>query len=238
MSDNFDIVSLYKHYSKNILNERALTEKEVIKKFQPNEFKKFKAILYFDDDPNMLPASFQVDYTYKIVFNTRTIKEDFSEEHVDVGSDIGDIGVNDDEIEKMVQKKLKGVPAKGIRKSTISLDHFYRDFFKKNLSSYLIANKLNDLIRAGVVPIENWKIYAVTYSTQVDENLLFRKLEDGMKRGKPLIESLYGYQIAFESANKKQAYSVGQVMEFVKEFSISLETSLLKDTKYYKIVKK
>lgn len=236
MTDKFDIVDLYKHYSKGILTERQnLDEKEIIRKFQPGEFKKFKAILYYDDDPNMLPASFQVDYIYSIVFNAKTIKDDFSDYELDFDKEIN---VDDDEIEKMIQKKMKGVQDKKVRSATVSMDHFYRDFFKKNLSSYLVANKLNDLIRAGVIPIENWKIYAVTYSTQVDENLLFRKIEDGIKRGKPQIDSLYGYQIAFESANKKQAYSLEQVMEFVKEFSKALETSLLKDTKYYKIIKK
>ena len=80
MKDNFDLVGLYTHYSKNILNEReSLTEKEVIRKFQPNEFKKFRAILYYDDDPSMIPASFQIDYVYGIVFNMKTIREDYSE---------------------------------------------------------------------------------------------------------------------------------------------------------------
>jgi hypothetical protein len=241
MNDNFDLVNLYKHYSKNILKESriSLTEKEVIKKF-PNEFKKFRVVLYYDDDPNMIPASFQIDYVYGIVFNTRAIAEDFSEEQIDFGPDITTDVIPDDEIDKLISKKLKGgeTKQKVSKAPEVDITGFYHDFFKKNLPNYVISNKLNDLIRAGTLPIEGWKVYAVTYSTQVDDKLLFRKIEDGFKKKKSSIVSPYGYQIAFESANKQQRYGLKEVMEFTKEFSKALETSLLKDTKYYKIAKK
>jgi len=242
MSDNFDIVNLYKHYSKNILKESntTLVEKEEDEVLQPEKFKRFKVTLYYDDDPSLVPASFQIDYIYAIAFNAKAISEDFSDEQIDFDKEVN---IGDDEIEKMVMNKLNVLPdqpkkGSGNKKVDVNVDQFYRDFFKKNLPSYVITNKLNDLIRAGVIPIENWKIYAVTYSTQVDDKLLSRKVDDGLRKGKAWIASPFGYQIALESANKNQRYSSEQVKEFAIEFSKALDTSLFKDTKYYKIVKK
>ena len=238
MNDIFDVESLFRHYSNAIIKERtmqSLDEKESIIKFRPTDFQKFKAILYYDDDPSMIPASFQVDYIYSIVFNTKYIIQDFSTEEIDFDTDIN---IGDDEIDKMVMKKMKRGGERRSRKDVVDIDGFYNDFFKKTFPSYVLSTKLNDLIRAGVIPIGNWKIYAITYSTQVDDKLLFRKVETGLKKGTPFVPSPFGYQIAFESANPKQTYSQEEVIEFTKEFSKALETAILQDTKYYKIIRK
>jgi len=237
MNNNFDIESLYRHYSKTIIRERnpdSLYEKEVITKFKPTDFQQFKAVLYYDADPALLPASFQVDYIYSIVFDTKGIQRDFSGEQVDFDNNIN---IDDDEIDKMVMKKIQGDKEHGTRKAIIDMDEFYHSVFKKTFPSYVLSTKLNDLIRAGVIPIENWKIYAITYSTQVDDKLLFRKLEDAVKKGKK-IASPFGYQIAFESANKMQTYSQEEVVEFTTEFSKAFASAILKDTQYYNIIKK
>lgn len=240
MKDNFDIVSLYKRYAKGILKESnryPLSEKEVQVDFD-DEFKKFKAKVYFEEDPTMLPASFQIDYIYDIKFNAQQITNDFSEEQISFDKELD---VDDDEIDRMIMKKLKSGSRNISTQKKVSVDlvKFYNDFFKRNLPSYIITNKLNDFIRAGVIPIETWKIYAVTYSSQVDDKLLFRKIEDGFKKNPPRIQQAhYGYQIAFESVNQTQTYSKEQVMEFAVKFSEALEDSLFKDTKYYEIVKR
>lgn len=238
MHNNFDMESLFRRYSKTIIKERnpdSLYEKEVITKFKPTDFQQFKAVLYYDADPALLPASFQVDYIYSIVFDTKAISDDFSGEQVDFDSNIN---IDDDAIDKMVMKKIQGEKEKGTRKSIIDMEEFYHTVFKKTFPSYVLSTKLNDLIRAGVIPIENWKIYAITYSTQVDDKLLFRKLEDGIKKNKKLIVSPFGYQIAFESANKMQTYSQEEVIKFTTEFSKAFASAILKDSKYYKIIKK
>lgn len=238
MSDIFDVESLFRHYSKAIIKERKVTsldEKESITKFNPTDFQKFKAVLYYDDDPTMLPASFQVDYIYSIVFNIKSIIQNFSNEEIDFDSDIN---IDDDEIDKMVMKKMKGGGDRRGRKSVVDIETFYNTFFKKTFPSYVLSTKMNDLIRAGIIPIENWKIYAITYSTQVDDKLLFRKVETGLKKGITFVPSPFGYQIAFESANPKQTYSQEEVIEFTTRFSKAFEKAILQDTKYYKIVRK
>jgi hypothetical protein len=239
MKDNFDIVSLYKHYSKNILaesNRYPLSEKEVQMDLKDTS-NRFKATVYFEEDPTMLPASFQIDYVYDIKFNAQQISNDFSEDQISFDKEVN---VDDDEIDRMIMKKLQNAP-KASRQTRVSVDltEFYNKFFKRVLPSYVITNKLNDFIRAGVIPIDTWKIYAVTYSTQVDDKLLFRKIETGFKKNPPIIQQAhYGYQIAFESANSTQTYSKEQVMEFAEKFSKALEDSLFKDTKYYEIIKR
>lgn len=238
MSEIFDSVNLYKHYSRAIINERnlhTLNEKESITKFNNTDFKKFKIVLYYDNDPKLIPASFQVDYIYSIEFNIKSIINDFSKEQINFNKNIN---IDDNDIQKMVMNKMRGKTEKNVRKSVIDIDKFYNEFFKKKFPSYVLYSKLNDLIRAGVLPIENWKIYAIIYSTQVTDKLLFRKLESGLKKGTPIVSSLYGYQIAFESANKMKTYSKEEVMEFTKEFSREFEKSILVDSKYYKIIKK
>lgn len=237
MSANFDLIDLYKHYSKNIISERqenVIAEKEYEGPIAQLNSNKFKAILYYDDDPKLIPDSFQIDYFFNVVFNVQKIAEDFSSEQVNFDSDVN---IDDDEIDKMIAKKMQGSQQQKVKKAVINTENFYYDFFKKNLTSYVVENKLNDLIRAGIIPIENWKIYAVTYSGQVDDKLLFRKVEDGIKKNKVVIPAKYGYQIAFTSTNKMQKYGLDAVTQFSQEFSKALETTILKDTKYYKIIK-
>ena len=239
MSDNmFDIEGLFKYYSKTILKESKkypLMESET-KLPLPNISQKFNATIFYDKDPALVPSSFQISYNYKIVFNINQIKADYSSTQL---SGEKNIDIDDDAIEKMIQKKMKSKTQEVRPKvQTVDTDGFFVDVFKKNIPSYTLTGKLNDLIRAGVIPIENWKVYGITYSTQVDDNLLWRKLETEIKRGKPALASPFGYEISFENTDKSRAKTEQEVKQFATEFSKALEDSIFKDTQYYKITRR
>jgi len=249
MLKNFDIVDLYSFYGRNILKESVkkpllenedvidldkpkLKDTELIRKIMAERSKRFKTIIYFDDDPALIPSSFQISYTYKIIFDINQIKKDYSSTQLDND----DENIDDDAIDRMIMQKMKNKD-KGIepKKQMVDMDGFYVDVFKKNLPSYTLNGKLNDLIRAGVLPIDNWKVYTITYSTQVTDDLLFRNLEKAVKQNKPAYLSPFGYEIGFECTDKRTAKTKNEVVEFALKFSKGLEGSIFKDTQYYKI---
>ena len=238
MNDNmFDIEGLFRYYSKNTLKESKrypLTEGE-IKKLLPNVSKKFNVEIFYDVDPALIPSSFQISYIYKINFNINSIKEDYSTTQISAEKDID---IDDDAIDKMIQKKMR-TPDQDIKNKVQAIDTngFYVDVFKKNIPSYTLNGKLNDLIRAGVLPIDTWKIYGITYSTQVDDNLLWRKLEPEIKKGKPAFAYKFGYEISFENTDKTRAKTFEEVKEFTIQFSKAMEDSVFKNTQYYTITK-
>lgn len=250
-NEMFDIEGLFKYYSKSILKESArqpLMESEVIVKFDaPNNIKdkelarkvqtekpkRFKTVVYYDDDPALLPTSFQISYSYKVAFDIEHIKADYSTTQIDANSNLD---IDDDKIEKMIQQQMKQkVKTIQPKKQVVDMDSFYVDVFKKIFPSYTLNGKLNDLIRAGVLPIDDYKIYSITYSTQVDDKLLYRHLDTAIKQNKRAVVAPFGYEIGFESKDKSRAKTQSEVITFALDFSKIMDGSIFKDTQYYKI---
>lgn len=250
-NEMFDIEGLFKYYSKSILKESArqpLMENEVIIKFDaPNNIKdkelarkvqtekpkKFKTVLYYDDDPALLPSSFQISYSYKVNFNIENIKQDYLRTQIDTKSNIN---IDDDEIEKMIQQQMKQKGTKiQPKKQIINMDAFFVDVFKKIFPVYTMSGKLNDLIRAGVLPIDDFKIYSIVYSTQVDDKLMYRHLDTAIKQNKPAVSILFGYEIGFECKDMSRARTQSEIVSFALDFSKAMDGSIFKDTQYYTI---
>jgi len=247
----FDLEDLFKYYSKNILKESAkqpLIESEIIVKFDaPNNVKdrelarkvqiekpnKVKTILYYDDDPALLPSSFQISYSYKVNFNLEQIKEDYSITHINAKKEID---IDDDEIEKMIQQKMKEKnPIVQPKKQIVDMDGFFVDVFKKTFPVSTLNGKLNDLIRAGVLPIKDFKVYSIVYSTQVDDKLMWRHLDTAVKQNKSAVAIPYGYEIGFECKDRSRAKTQSEIVSFALDFSKAMEGSIFKDTQYYTI---
>lgn len=248
------MVELYKYYSKKIITESSsLRESEsvitfgtadkkisdigLIKKIKSLAPKRFKTIIYYDTDSLKIPTSFQINYEYSIMFDLNQIKADFSDTKLSVDNNVD---VNDDEIDKAISKKLtmKSPENKSVKTSVVNMNEFYSEVFKKLLPSYAVKHKINDLILGGILPIDDYNIFSITYSTQVTDDLLFRKIESGIKSKKPNVISSYGYEIAFKSKDIRKSKSIEDILDFALRFSVSLDESILKDTKYYKIVNK
>lgn len=253
-NEMFDIEGLFKYYSKSILKESAkqpLLENEVIVKFdspttikdkelarkvQVEKSKKVKTVVYYDDDQSLLPSSFQISYSYKVDFDLRKIKENYSTTQIDAKSDVD---IDDDAIDKMIQQQMKQ-KNKGIqpKKQIVNMDGFYVDVFKKTFPVSTMNGKLNDLIRAGVLPIQDFKIYSIVYSTQVDDKLMYRHLDTAVKQNKPAVSIPYGYEIGFECKDRSRAKTQSEIISFALDFSKAMDGSIFKDTQYYKISRK
>ncbi len=254
MNNMFDIENLFKYYSKSILkesNKQNLLENEIVVKFDApinvkdkelamklkNENpKRFKTVVYYDNDPSLLPTSFQISYSYKVNFNTDKIREDYSATQLDVEKNLD---IDDDEIEKMIQQQMKQKgPKIQPKKVIVNMDGFFVDVFKKLFPVATLNGRLNDLIRAGVLPMGDFKIYSIVYSTQVDDKLMYRHLETAIKQNKPSISIPYGYEIGFECKDKNRARTQSEIVSFALDFSKAMNGSIFKDTQYYTIGQK
>lgn len=256
-ADMFDIEGLFKYYSKTILKESSrqpliesevmvdylnstslgrLKDSELIRKITAEVPKRFKTVLYYDDDPALLPTSFQVSLIFDITFDINQIKNDYSSTQIDAKKDVD---IDDDEIDKMIMQKMKDKGKTVVpKKQIVDLDGFFVDVFKKNIPSFTLNGRLNDLIRAGVVPIDDYKVFSVTYSTQVDDKLLYRHLDTAVKKNKPVMKSQFGYEIGFECKDRSRAKTLKEVADFTLRFAKSMDGSILKDTQYYRISEK
>ena len=247
----FDIEGLFKYYSKNILKESSkqplieseikvefssptqVKDKELAKKIQVENPTRFKTVLYYDDDPSLLPSSFQISYSYKVMFDLDKIKENYSTTQIDAKSDIN---IDDDAIDKMINQKMKQKNTTvQPKKQIVNMDGFFVDVFKKIFPVSTMNGRLNDLIRAGVLPIEDFKVYSIVYSTQVDDKLMYRHLDAAIKKNQPSLAVSFGYEIGFEAKDRSTAKTLNEVVEFALDFSKALDGSIFKDTQYYTI---
>ncbi len=166
-------------------------------------------------------------------FNIEKIKENYSDTQIDAKSNVN---IDDDEIEKMIQQQMKQKgPKMQPKKQIVNMDGFFVDVFKKIFPVSTMNGKLNDLIRAGVLPIGDFKIYSIVYSTQVDDKLMYRHLDTAVKQNKPVVAIPFGYEIGFECKDKSRARTQSEIVQFTLDFSKAMDGSIFKDTQYYTI---
>jgi len=249
----FDADDLFKYYYKRILNEskkEKIVEREIVLNFDSPKIKnkelelkiknevpkRCKTVLYYEDDPTLLPSSFQISYSYYLNFNLDEIRNDFIKEKIDLKKSFPK---SDDDFDKMIQQKIqkKDSENKIVKKKVIDFDSFYVEILKKNFPSYKITGKINDLVASNKLNLKDYSVYSLVYSTQVDFDLLNRHLQTALKQGKKSISIPFGYEVGFASNDKKREKSLEEVLEFAIEFSKAFDKYILTDTKYYTISK-
>lgn len=241
--DKFDIIELYKYYSKNIINEnvnaKIFLKEDVINSVLPvSKTGKFKPILYYKEKMKP-PFMFEVDFNFTVDFNILKISEDFSYESVEDSNDIP-VNIPDSEVEKLINKKMSDIDSNKTvvkKKRSLNIDSFYYDVFRKKLAAQSISGRINDFVRSGVIYIGEFKIpYASSYSVQMNDELMLRKIEDANRKNKKTTGPIKcGYQVMFESTNKTKSYVEADYINFIDKFGEGFANSVLKNTEYYTI---
>lgn len=252
---SIDIIDLHNHYS----GKRKIQEhkhmfieadvplyKSYIAGTQAGVFEKTKPVVVMDEIM-LNPVSFEIICIFNIEFHINKIKDDFftlvSKNDLD-----DDDFIDDRDVEKYIDKQISSKDnnintRKGMKKQFDSTE-FYWDIFKKNLTTGAFSHKIKDEIRHGRINMEGYELTGVTAATTMDDEVLYAKLENSIKKNKSANFQKYGIAIAIASEDSNEINTMDNpkdrkatVFNFSKEFTKSFEDFVLNDTEYYTIYK-
>ena len=235
---------LLEHYS----GKRLLTNRNILSEYgsygakltnAPTE--KSSIVVYFDnDDLGMVPTSVNFDILTTVEFKSGQIREDYNT----VGNEKEEPTVDSDaELEKNVEKSLssKSTDMISIQPKFVDYGKFYWDIVSKQLSAHSILFKVRQLIKTGVISMQDLDVSIITTSdtAQRDDKSLWKVfvIKDRKNSKASPIKISYGYSATLVGKNELKQYTKKELIPLIYSFVQQFETSVLKDTEYYSFLK-
>ena len=185
------------------------------------------------DDVASVPTRFKLYFIFNIKFMCAEIRKKYD--------DASSIQNTQTQVKKSMSSDQTGMIS--IEPKFVDYKSFYLEVIQKNFSSKFIKDMLNKFIESGIYHLEDFFISRVTNplvdGKVTNDVILWKEFiqKDKKNLKSSPINIKFGLALEFTASNMYKNFSRTEVLELAKIFIPEFESSILKETVYYSIIK-